>query len=134
MTLKEKADQNFVSELRFLTTRLLGISYLIGINCAAFGYFGVFRHLKLYVGIPLTVIAFALGKNLSMKGSINRLYYPIEPLYEEVRRHQTVSDVTPKGARGVRDIEKASQELSDGRVPLTKRKDLSNADKRKIMQ
>ena len=87
LTLKEKADQNFVSELRFLTTRMVGISYLLGFNCAAFGYFGLFRHLKLYLCIPFTAITFYLGKNLSLKRSINRLYYPIEPLYEEVRRH-----------------------------------------------
>ena len=31
MTLKDRADQNFVSELRFLTTRMIAASYLIGV-------------------------------------------------------------------------------------------------------
>ena len=112
MTLKEKADQNFVSELRFLMMRLVGVSYLVGLNCAAFAYFGAFRHLKLYVGVPLTVVTFALARNFSIKGSMDRLYYPMEPLYDEVRKHQTVSEVTPRGATGIEDIERVAKVLS----------------------
>lgn len=134
-TLKDRADQNFVSELRFLTTRMIATSYLIGFQTAVFAYFGAFRHLKLYVGIPLTITTFALARNLTMKGSINRLYYPMEPLYNEVRRHQTVSAATPRGAKGVRDIERATQVLTEqSQTPLTKRDDLTKADKRKIMR
>ncbi len=66
---------------------MIATSYLIGLQSAVFAYFGAFRYLKLYVGIPLTITTFALARNFAMKGSINRLYYPIEPLYEEVRKH-----------------------------------------------
>ena len=87
LSIKERADQNYISELRFLTTRMVSLSYLVGLNIAAFSYFAAFRHLRLYLCIPLTVTAFSLGRNLSMKGSISRLYAPIEPLYKDVRRH-----------------------------------------------
>ena len=113
MTLKDRADQNFVSELRFLTTRMIAASYLIGVQCAAFAYFGALRHMKLYVGLPLTVVTFAMSRNLAMKSCINRLYYPIEPLYDEVRRHQSVSEATPKGAKGIRDIDRVTQILEE---------------------
>ena len=91
----------------------MSISYLIGFQAAAFGYFGAFRHLKLYVGLPLTVITYALSRNFVLKTCMNRLYYPVEPLYEEVRNHRSVSKATPKGAVGVRDIEKVTQMLSE---------------------
>ena len=66
---------------------MVAASYLIGLQCAAFAYFGALRHMKLYVGLPLTVVTFAMSRNLAMKSCINRLYYPVEPLYDEVRRH-----------------------------------------------
>ena len=134
MTLKDRADQNFVSELRFLTTRMVSISYLVGLNCAAFAYFAGFRHLKPFVGVPFTLITFYLARNFSMKRCMDRLYYPVEPLYEEVRRHKTVSKATPGGAKGVKDLEMATATAEEQRVPLTKRPDLTKADKRKIMQ
>lgn len=113
---------------------MLAVSYLVGLNCAALAYFGALRHFRPYLGIPLTCITFAMARNLSLKGSINKVYYPVEPLYEEVRRHQTVSEVNPQGAKGIRDIERASQVISESNVPLTQRTDLTKADKRKIMR
>ena len=107
--MKEKADQNFVNELRFLSTRMMGLSVLAGLNFTAFAYFGAIRHFKLYIGIPLTVTTFFLMRNYELKLYMMKMYYSIEPLYEEVRRHQTVSAATPLGAKGVRDIEKVSQ-------------------------
>ena len=83
---------------------MVGVSFLIGANGAAFAYFGIFRHFKIYIGLPLTIITFFLAKNFSLKGSINRVYYPMEQIYQEVRHHQTVSDITPEGASGIRDI------------------------------
>jgi len=116
-----------------LTTRMVAISYLIGVQSAAFAYFGVLRHLKLYVGIPLTVVTFALSRNLATKSCINRLYYPMEPLYEEVRKHQSISKATPMGAKGVRDIERVTQILEEQqRTPIMEREDLTQADKKKI--
>ena len=134
LTLKEKADQNFINDLRFLSTRMISISYIVGLNCAALGYFGMFRHLRKYIGVPLAFVAFSLGKSLTTKSLVNRMYYPIEPLYNEVRSHQTVSAATPTGARGVRDIEKANKLLGESRVPLMERTDLTKADKRKILK
>ena len=74
---------------------MVSISYLVGFQAAVFGYFGAFRHLKLYIGIPLTAVTFALSRNLALKSCINRLYYPVEPLYEEVRKHRSISKATP---------------------------------------
>ena len=112
---------------------MVAASYLIGLKCAAFAYFGALRHMKLYVGLPLTVVTFAMSRNLAMKSCINRLYYPVEPLYDEVRRHQSVSQATPKGAKGVRDIERVTQILEEQKqTPIMERDDLTKADKRKI--
>ena len=87
LTLKERADQNYVSELRFLSTRMYAASYMIGFQAAVFAYFGALRHLRRYVGIPLTFVTFLMSRNLAMKSCIGNMYYPIETLYDEVRRH-----------------------------------------------
>ena len=115
-------------------TRMYVISKLVGINTAAFAYFGVFRHVKWYFGLPLTVVTFALARNFSMKGSISRLYYPLEPVYDEIRRHQSKSESNPQGAVGIRDIQKSTEAFEPTRVPLLERDDISKADKRKIMK
>ena len=62
------------------------------------------------------------------------MYHPVEPLYEEVRKHQTVSEATPRGARGVKDIERATELLSERQqTPLKDRTDLTKRDKKKII-
>ena len=109
MSLKERADLNFVNDLRFQMARMFSNSMLIGANVCAFSYFLLWRHLKLYVGIPLTFMSFFLTRNLVMKSCVNNFYYPLEPLYKEVRKHRTVSKDTPEGAKGVRDIQRVAQ-------------------------
>ena len=112
---------------------MVGISYLIGVQATLFAYFGAFRHLKLYVGLPLTAATFILARNFSMKSCVDRLYYPLDPLYEDVRRHRSVSKATPQGARGVREIERTTHmQFEEQRTPLMERDDLSAADKKKI--
>ena len=119
MSLKEKADQNFVNELRFHMTHMYMISKLVGVNAAAFAYFGVFRQFRWYIGLPMTVVTFVLARNFSMKGSVSRLYYPLEPLYEEVRRHQSKTLENPRGASGVREIQNNQPAFEPERVPIT---------------
>jgi len=84
----------FVSEMRFQAARIFGLSYLIGLNSALAAYFLLLRPLKLYVKIPLTLVAFSLAKNFAIGHSIDRIYYPLQPIYSELR--QTDNSFTPK--------------------------------------
>jgi hypothetical protein len=47
-----------------------------------------FRHLKPYVGIPLTVVTFFLGRNLALRNSMDKIYFPLQPLYEGMRAEE----------------------------------------------
>lgn len=87
-SLKDEADQNFANEIRFLSVRMLMISNLVGLNVSSMTYLLLFRNrLKLYVSIPLTIITFFLSRNYVMKSFVEKIYLPMEPIYEEIRRH-----------------------------------------------
>ena len=96
MSLKEIADQNFVSEIRFVTGHMMQMTYLVGLNAAAFGYLLAFRKLKHYIAIPLTFTTYILARNFSMKHCMNYIYYPLSSVYQEVRAN---SDFTEVGQR-----------------------------------
>lgn len=128
LSVKEIADQNFVNEMRFVTAHMLGITYLVGLNAAALGYFLAFRKLKLYVGIPLTFATYILARNFSMKHCMDQIYYPLLPLYQEVRRHHTVSKQSPSG---LSEIDAEARE-GQARAPDHRRTDLTRADKKKL--
>ena len=57
-SIRELADGNFVDELRFQMTRIISISYICGLNAAMFAYWLLFRKLKVYVGLPLTLCVY----------------------------------------------------------------------------
>ena len=100
--------------MRFVTAHMLGITYLIGLNAAAFSYLMAFRKLKMYVGIPLTFATYILARNFSMKHCMDQIYYPLLPLYQEVRKHHTVSKQSPQGQSEVSMDAKEEQ----SRVPV----------------
>ena len=76
-SIREMADGNFVDELRFQTARIVGISYICGLNAALISYGFLFRKLKLYLGIPLTLCVYYQTRNLTVRNSLDRIYYPI---------------------------------------------------------
>jgi hypothetical protein len=74
-----------VGETRFWATKYYLISWLGGFNIAFFCYHLAFKYLKLYVGLPITFATFFISRNLIMKSCMNKIYYPISPLYEKIR-------------------------------------------------
>ena len=60
----------------------MSLSWLLGLNIAFFGYHLAFKHLKLFVGIPLTVVSFFVSRNLIMRNCMDKIYFPLNPLYE----------------------------------------------------
>jgi hypothetical protein len=77
-----------VNEVRFWSTKYLSMSYLLGANFTFFAYHLAFKHLKLYVGIPLTVATFFVSRNLIMKNCMERVYWPVEGVYNRLREEQ----------------------------------------------
>ena len=69
-----------------------------------------------------------------MKSYVDRIYYPLEPLYKEIRTHKTVTESNPEGVKGVRQLREALQESveSETRIPIAERTDLTRRDKLKI--
>ena len=82
-----------MSEIRFVTAHLMQMTYLVGLNTAAFSYLLVFRKLKHYIGIPLTFTTYILDRNFSMKHSMNHIYYPLYPVYREIRASSEYEEV-----------------------------------------
>ena len=76
-SIRELADGNFVDELRFHMARIVGISYVCGLNAALFSYWLLFRKLKVYLGVPLTLCVFYQTRNLIVRNSLDKIYYPI---------------------------------------------------------
>ena len=74
-----------MNEMRFVMAHMIGVTYIVGLNAAALSYFLVFRKLKLYVGLPLTFTTYLMARNFSMKHAMDSIYYPIMPLFDEVR-------------------------------------------------
>lgn len=84
-TLTDFADMQLVNEVRFWATKYITLSWVLGINITFFAYQLAFKHMKRYVGLPLTVATFFLSRNLIMKSCMDKIYYPLVPLYDRVR-------------------------------------------------
>ena len=67
-------------------TRLMGVSTLIGINTALITFI-LLRRKLFWISIPLTFIAYLEGRNIAMRNCLDRIYFPLEPLYQEIRYH-----------------------------------------------
>jgi hypothetical protein len=76
-SIRELADGNFVDDMRFQTARLVAISYICGFNAAFISYWGLFRKLKPYVGLPFTLAVYLVVRNITLKNCMDRIYYPI---------------------------------------------------------
>ncbi len=82
--MKDFADIAFMNEIRFQMTRLIGISYLVGINAALISYQCGLKRLKWYVSPILTFAVFFVSRNYVLKNCIDRIYYPLQPVYSDV--------------------------------------------------
>ena len=82
---------DFVNELRFQMTRLIAVSYIAGINAGALTYFGLHRYIKLYLLLPLTVIAFSQTRNLVTRNGIDRIYIPLEPVFTDIKNNTNIT-------------------------------------------
>ncbi len=71
--------------MRFWATKYLALAWVGGLNIAFFGYQLAFKHMKVYVGLPLTLATFWLSRNLIMKACMDKIYYPLVPVYERMR-------------------------------------------------
>jgi hypothetical protein len=74
-----------VNEVKFWATKYIILSWICGLNIAYFGHQLAFKNLKLYVGIPLTIATFFLSRNLIMKSCMDKIYFPLLPVYAKLR-------------------------------------------------
>ena len=79
------AENQLVGDSRFWMTKYLFLSWLGAANIAFFSYNLFFKHLKRYVGLPLTYVTLFLSRNLIMKNCLDKIYFPIAPIYEKIR-------------------------------------------------
>lgn len=102
-----------MNEMRYLMTRLVGVSYLLGINCAIAGYFMGLGRLRWYVSAPTTFVVFFLSRNLVMKNCIDKVYYPVQPLYQQVwksHKAKTVSEISQSEVKKIAERDDLSLE------------------------
>lgn len=125
-SVKDRADEAYIWNLQFNALRLIDFSTLLGINLAFFAHCLVFRRLKYYWQLPLFFVTMLLSRNLISKNCFERIYYPLEPIYYEIRKHRTVSDKNPTGISDPSDLV-----IEPEYVPVEHRTDLSPEDKAK---
>jgi len=87
-TLVEHAETQLVSEVRFWAAKYIAVSWLLGLNVAFLGYHLAFKNLKRYIGVPLTVASFFVTRNLVMRNCMDKIYYPLEPLYKAMKAEE----------------------------------------------
>jgi len=71
LTTIELADLDFIGEMRFLMARMVGVSYVIGLNAALLSYFTVLKHLRPYLGVPLVLVVYMEARNFTMKSMMD---------------------------------------------------------------
>lgn len=76
-TVKDLADINFMDDLRYQVTRLVGVSTIIGLNCGLLAYALTRNQLRWYVHLPLCFVIFCESRNHVMKQCMDRIYYPV---------------------------------------------------------
>lgn len=84
-TLTDFAETQLLNEIRFWAAKYVTLSYVLGANITFFSYHFAFKHMKLYVGIPLTIATFFVSRNLLMKNCMDKIYFPLYPIYQKVR-------------------------------------------------
>jgi hypothetical protein len=89
-TINELAEVQLVAELRFWATKYITLSYILAANITFFAYHGALRHLKKYVGLPLALATFFVSRNIIMRNCMDRIYWPIEPVYKRIRGDEKV--------------------------------------------
>lgn len=98
--MQERADIVFMDEMRFQMTRQYAISYIIGLNATMFFYSLTHMHnYRFLVSLPVCYGVFLAVRNLVMTNSVDAIYYPIRPLYQNVwnsigKKAPTVNSVT----------------------------------------
>jgi hypothetical protein len=78
--------------MKFWSVKYIFMSWMLGLNASFLLYHAAFKHMKLYVGIPLTLIVFSQTKNLMFYQCLNKIYYPIEPLYFKVKKENRLNN------------------------------------------
>ena len=74
-----------MSEIRFWATKYIVLSYIGGANIAFFAWHLALKNLKPYISIPLAFVSFFLSRNFIMKSCMDKIYYPIIPIYDKLR-------------------------------------------------
>ena len=60
-------------------------------NAAFFSWCLLFRYVKFYLGIPLALGTWFVSRNIAIKNGFERIYYPIEPVFNGIRKQLSVT-------------------------------------------
>ena len=90
------ADRQFVNEMKFWATKYIIMSWMFGINLGFLSYHIAFKYLKAYVGIPLTFIVFFESRNFLMQRVMDKVYFPLQPIYQRLRNEEKKSSLKLK--------------------------------------
>ena len=88
-----------MGEVRFWAAKYMLVSWLLGLNIAFFGYHFAFKHIKLYLGLPLTAATFFVSRNLIMRNCMDKIYFPLKPLYDQLKAEEKLSKAAPAPTR-----------------------------------
>ena len=74
--------------MRFWATKYLVLSYVGGLNISFLAWHLGIKNLKAYLGIPLVIATFFISRNFIMKNCMDKIYFPIKPIYDKLRQEE----------------------------------------------
>lgn len=80
------ANLELVNDLRFQTKKYTVLSTVLGLNGGFWSYHIMKTRLYWYVALPLSFGVAFVSRNLVMRNTMDRIYYPIESVYKHIRK------------------------------------------------
>ena len=88
MSLSERANIDFINDLRFWSGKYYQLSNLIAINAGFFSYQIMRTKLYWYIAAPLAFTTAFITRNVVMRNVMNRIYYASESTYTKFREDE----------------------------------------------
>ena len=85
VSVSQRADMDFVNELRVWSKKYLDMTTILGLNLGWFTYQILKTSLHWYVAMPLGFTVYFLGRNVLTRNCMDRIYYSSEHVYKKFR-------------------------------------------------
>lgn len=96
MSLGDRSDLELAEALKYESTKYLWLSKCIGLNFAFFSYHIMRLKTHWYIAGPLSWGIYLVARNMAMRNTIDRIYYPGEMVYKRFRGTDSTVEQDPE--------------------------------------